>query len=82
MFFLGYRPCVCTDIKQVRGLICDLQQIAKETGHKMPLLIGIDQENGINTQSCNYDGAKCDVQVLSLLSTVLRLQLTLARNCK
>ncbi|KII83856.1 glycoside hydrolase family 3 protein [Plicaturopsis crispa FD-325 SS-3] len=32
---------------QVRNLVCDLQQIAKDAGHTRPLLIGIDQENGL-----------------------------------
>ncbi|GLB44657.1 putative glycoside hydrolase [Lyophyllum shimeji] len=35
------------DAKQVRGLIRQLQTIAKEAGHERPLLIGIDQENGL-----------------------------------
>ncbi|KAG6824085.1 hypothetical protein H0H92_008041 [Tricholoma furcatifolium] len=35
------------DAKQVRKLVQDLQTIAKESGHVKPLLIGIDQENGL-----------------------------------
>ncbi|KAF8154030.1 glycoside hydrolase family 3 protein [Crassisporium funariophilum] len=32
---------------QARRLIRDLQSLAQESGHKKPLLIGIDQENGL-----------------------------------
>ncbi|KAF8990263.1 glycoside hydrolase [Cyathus striatus] len=35
------------DAKQVRQLVANLQQIAKDAGHEKPLLIGIDQENGL-----------------------------------
>ena len=31
---------------QLHALIRNLQEIAKESGHEHPLLIGIDQENG------------------------------------
>ncbi|KAG6859762.1 hypothetical protein C0995_004397 [Termitomyces sp. Mi166 len=34
--------------KQVRNIVRELQSIAKESGHQKPLLIGIDQENGID----------------------------------
>lgn len=32
---------------QTRKLVQDLQRFAKESGHRKPLLIGIDQENGL-----------------------------------
>ncbi|KAF8175151.1 glycoside hydrolase family 3 protein [Pholiota molesta] len=32
---------------QTRKLVLDLQKIAKDAGHETPLLIGIDQENGL-----------------------------------
>ncbi|KAG6908037.1 hypothetical protein DXG01_006399 [Tephrocybe rancida] len=35
------------DARQARKLVQDLQTIAKESGHEKPLLIGIDQENGL-----------------------------------
>ncbi|KAF8524868.1 glycoside hydrolase [Hysterangium stoloniferum] len=35
------------DARQLRGLIAKLQSIAKEANHEQPLLIGIDQENGL-----------------------------------
>lgn len=35
------------DVQQVRRIIRELQQFAKECGHDNPLLIGIDQENGL-----------------------------------
>src|ERR1700730_4997818 len=35
------------DVKQVRSLTQRLQQVAREAGHAYPLLIAIDQENGI-----------------------------------
>ncbi|KAG5725115.1 hypothetical protein E4T56_gene10270 [Termitomyces sp. T112] len=35
------------DAKQVRNIVRELQSIAKESGHEKPLLIGIDQENGL-----------------------------------
>ncbi|GBE87136.1 Beta-hexosaminidase [Sparassis crispa] len=34
-------------IVQVRALVRKLQLLAKEAGHKRPLMIGIDQENGL-----------------------------------
>ncbi|KAG8215270.1 glycoside hydrolase family 3 protein [Butyriboletus roseoflavus] len=34
-------------IKQVHGLVKSLQQFAKDCGHTRPLMIGIDQENGL-----------------------------------
>ncbi|KAI0668845.1 glycoside hydrolase [Trametes maxima] len=34
-------------IAQVRRLVGELQQLAKEAGHARPLMIGIDQENGL-----------------------------------
>ncbi|KAG6328480.1 hypothetical protein ID866_10609 [Astraeus odoratus] len=34
-------------IKQVHGLVQGLQKLAKEAGHSQPLMIGIDQENGL-----------------------------------
>lgn len=37
-------------IDQLASLVRDLQQIAKEAGHTRPLLIGIDQENGLVTR--------------------------------
>lgn len=37
------------DAGQTRKLVRDLQLFAKESGHKRPLLIGIDQENGTYT---------------------------------
>ncbi|KIN92795.1 glycoside hydrolase family 3 protein, partial [Pisolithus tinctorius Marx 270] len=33
------------DVKQVHQLVQSLQQLAKESGHPRPLMIGIDQEN-------------------------------------
>ncbi|KAG6370719.1 hypothetical protein JVT61DRAFT_11105 [Boletus reticuloceps] len=36
-----------TGIKQVHGLVKSLQQFAKDCGHTRPLMIGIDQENGL-----------------------------------
>ncbi|KAF8438655.1 hypothetical protein L210DRAFT_3646904 [Boletus edulis BED1] len=36
-----------TSIKQVHGLVKSLQQFAKDCGHTRPLMIGIDQENGL-----------------------------------
>ncbi|KAF9650125.1 glycoside hydrolase family 3 protein [Thelephora ganbajun] len=33
--------------EQVHKLVHDLQQLAKDSGHEQPLLIGIDQENGL-----------------------------------
>jgi beta-N-acetylhexosaminidase len=33
-------------VQQVRRIIRELQELAKESGHDKPLLIGIDQENG------------------------------------
>ena len=36
-----------TGAKQVHGLVQKLQQIAKSAGHKRPLMIGTDQENGL-----------------------------------
>jgi hypothetical protein len=33
-------------VSQVHAIILELQQIAKDSGHERPLLIGIDQENG------------------------------------
>jgi beta-N-acetylhexosaminidase len=33
--------------EQVRRLIKNLQLLAKEAGHERPLMIGIDQENGL-----------------------------------
>ncbi|KAG6837787.1 hypothetical protein H0H93_001714 [Arthromyces matolae] len=35
------------DAKQVQGLVRELQLLAKESGHVRPLLVGIDQENGL-----------------------------------
>ncbi|KAF9813278.1 hypothetical protein IEO21_05662 [Rhodonia placenta] len=34
-------------IAQVQALVTDLQRLAKEAGHERPLMIGIDQENGL-----------------------------------
>lgn len=34
-------------VKQVYRLVQSLQQVAKESGHSRPLMIGIDQENGL-----------------------------------
>jgi len=34
------------DALQVKGLIRDLQEHARDVGQEMPLLIGTDQENG------------------------------------
>lgn len=36
-----------TDAEQVRRLTQNLQSLAKEAGHERPLMIGIDQENGL-----------------------------------
>lgn len=33
-------------VKQVHALVKSLQQCAKDAGHRHPLMIGIDQENG------------------------------------
>jgi hypothetical protein len=33
-------------VQQVRRIITELQELAKESGHDDPLLIGMDQENG------------------------------------
>ncbi|KXN86676.1 Beta-hexosaminidase A [Leucoagaricus sp. SymC.cos] len=35
------------DAEQTRRLVLDLQNLAKQAGHEKPLLIGIDQENGL-----------------------------------
>ncbi|KAF8064158.1 glycoside hydrolase family 3 protein [Lyophyllum atratum] len=35
------------DAKQVRRIVRELQAVAKDSGHEKPLLIGIDQENGL-----------------------------------
>ncbi|GJJ13093.1 hypothetical protein Clacol_007343 [Clathrus columnatus] len=35
------------DVRQLRTLIAKLQSAAREAGHDAPLLIGIDQENGL-----------------------------------
>ncbi|KIJ18197.1 beta-N-acetylhexosaminidase [Paxillus involutus ATCC 200175] len=34
-------------VKQVHGLVRSLQQFARDCGHTRPLMIGIDQENGL-----------------------------------
>ncbi|KIM77406.1 glycoside hydrolase family 3 protein [Piloderma croceum F 1598] len=34
-------------VKQVHTIIQELQQIAKDSGHERPLMVGIDQENGL-----------------------------------
>ena len=34
-------------VKQIHTIIQELQQIAKDSGQERPLMIGIDQENGI-----------------------------------
>ncbi|EGN94844.1 glycoside hydrolase family 3 protein [Serpula lacrymans var. lacrymans S7.3] len=34
-------------VKQVHGLVQQLQQLAKDSGQSTPLMIGIDQENGL-----------------------------------
>ncbi|OAX40768.1 glycoside hydrolase [Rhizopogon vinicolor AM-OR11-026] len=34
-------------VKQVHALVQSLQQCAKDAGHRYPLMIGIDQENGL-----------------------------------
>jgi hypothetical protein len=33
-------------VKQVHALVQSLQQCARDAGHRHPLMIGIDQENG------------------------------------
>jgi len=45
--FIELRVHWFADAGQTRKLVQDLQRFAKESGHKKPLLIGIDQENGI-----------------------------------
>ncbi|KAI0297902.1 glycoside hydrolase superfamily [Russula brevipes] len=39
--------CTPLGAKQVHALLRKLQQIAKDAGHERPLMIGIDQENGL-----------------------------------
>ncbi|KAH9034513.1 glycoside hydrolase [Lactarius pseudohatsudake] len=46
--FHGYDVTyVRTGAKQVHALVQKLQQIAKSAGHERPLMIGMDQENGL-----------------------------------
>ncbi|KAJ8516298.1 hypothetical protein ONZ45_g6367 [Pleurotus djamor] len=47
------------DALQTRRLIEELQELAKQAGHEMPLLIGTDQENGLvsPTAGTQYPGA-------------------------
>lgn len=33
--------------EQIKGLVAQLQQLAKDAGHERPLMVGIDQENGV-----------------------------------
>jgi hypothetical protein len=44
---LSFVPMTGTGISQVHALVQNLQRIAKEAGHEKPLLVGIDQENGV-----------------------------------
>jgi beta-N-acetylhexosaminidase len=41
------------DAKSTRQLILELQQLAKDSGHEYPLLIAIDQENGMLNSLCD-----------------------------
>lgn len=36
------------DIAQMHQLVQSLQQLAKDSGHARPLMIGTDQENGMS----------------------------------
>ncbi|KAI0683737.1 glycoside hydrolase [Cytidiella melzeri] len=47
------------DIRQVHGLVQKLQHIAKNAGHEKPLMIGIDQENGLVSA---FSTAECGTQ--------------------
>jgi beta-N-acetylhexosaminidase len=38
---------ILIDAKQIRGLVDNLQKVAKEAGHDTPLMIGTDQEGGL-----------------------------------
>lgn len=35
------------DFEQTATLVSELQKLAKEAGHATPLMIGLDQENGL-----------------------------------
>jgi hypothetical protein len=37
---------IAPGVKQVHTLVQSLQQCARDAGHRHPLMIGIDQENG------------------------------------
>ena len=43
------------DIPHLRALISGLQQIARDSGHDQPLMIGIDQENGASLIESTLD---------------------------
>src|ERR1700709_1454822 len=48
LMYYYYTNHVChpPGVKQVHSLVQSLQQCAKDAGHRQPLMIGIDQENG------------------------------------
>ncbi|KAI0341261.1 glycoside hydrolase [Trametopsis cervina] len=47
------------DVKQIHGIVQKLQRIAKDAGHERPLMIGIDQENGLVSA---FSTAECGTQ--------------------
>lgn len=47
--------------EQIRNLVHELQQMAKDAGHERPLLIGIDQENGL-VSAFNPPDGRCGTQ--------------------
>lgn len=66
------------DVRQTRNMIEELQIIAKESGHERPLLIGIDQENGLVsafTAGTQFPGA---MALGTTASTVLTYDVALA----
>ncbi|KIJ60448.1 glycoside hydrolase family 3 protein [Hydnomerulius pinastri MD-312] len=68
-------------VKQVHGLVRSLQQFAKECGHTQPLMIGIDQENGLVSAFTSTTKYTAGTQFPGAMALAATGQPEIARAC-
>ncbi|KAG0707210.1 glycoside hydrolase superfamily [Suillus ampliporus] len=68
-------------VKQVHGLVQSLQQCARDAGHRHPLMIGIDQENGLVSAFSSTAKYQAGTQFPGAMAVAAISDVNYARDC-
>ncbi|KAG1728846.1 glycoside hydrolase superfamily [Suillus paluster] len=68
-------------VKQVHALVQSLQQCARDAGHRYPLMIGIDQENGLVSAFSSTEKHQAGTQFPGAMAIAAISDVNYARDC-